>query len=74
MLNTVTRPFTFPTTCCDEAAESWRRQVVLHNRRLDAGYWQVKMNENVTDRPFHAERRSTTHANGVMNGFCRDGI
>jgi hypothetical protein len=50
MLNTVTRPFTFPITRCDEAVERVGDAQYYITADLDAGYWQVKMNANSKSR------------------------
>ena len=49
-LNTVTRPFTFAITRGDKAVESVGDAQYYITADLDAGYWQVKMNESSKDR------------------------
>ena len=51
MLNTVPRSSTFLITRCDEAVERVGDTQYYITADLDAGYWQVKMNESSKDRP-----------------------
>jgi hypothetical protein len=44
-LNGITRPFTFPVTRCDEAVDRVGDAKYVITMDLDAGYWQVSMNQ-----------------------------
>ena len=75
MLNTVkTRPFTFPITRCDEAGECVGEAQYYITAHLDAGYWQVKMNESSKDRTAFFTPNGKKHCNsmpiGAMNAHA----
>ena len=74
MLNTVTRPFTFPIARCDEAVERVGDTQYYITTDPDAGYRQVKMNESSKDRTafFSADGKNhwSSMPMGAMNAHA----
>jgi hypothetical protein len=68
MLNTVTRPFTFPITRCDEAVERVGDAQYYITADLDAGYWQVRMNTASRDRSAFFTPNGKKHFNSMPMG------
>ncbi len=73
-LNTVTRPFTFPITRCDEAVERVGDAQYYITADLDAGYWQVEMNPASREKSAFFIAAGKKHFNsmpmGVMNAHA----
>jgi hypothetical protein len=67
-LNTVTRPFTFPVTRCDEAVEKLGDAKHYITADLDAGYWQVKMNKKAKDKTAFFIPNGKKHFNSMPMG------
>jgi hypothetical protein len=67
-MNTVTRPFTFPITRCDEAVERVGDAKYYITADLDAGYWQVKMNQSSKEKTAFFIPNGKKHFNSMPMG------
>jgi hypothetical protein len=70
-MNTVTRPFTFPITRCNEAAERVGDAKCCITADLDAGCWQVKMNQASKEKTAFFIPNGKKHFNLIPMGATK---